>query len=44
MSFDRIRATPESAAKLTSEHTKQATPKGDPFGDSPFVTDPEGSI
>jgi hypothetical protein len=29
--FDRIRATPESAAKLTSEHAKQTPPKGCPL-------------
>jgi hypothetical protein len=34
--FDRIRATPESAAKLTSEYAKQHT-RRHALGDSPFV-------
>ena len=43
MSFDRIRATPESAAKLTSEHAKQH-PRKDALDDSPFVKQPKGLL
>jgi len=40
--FDRfVQHHPKGdAAKLTSEHAKQGTPKGTQPGDSPFVIDP----
>ena len=41
--FDRIRATPESAAKLTSEYAKQHT-RRHAIGDSPFVKQPKGLL
>ena len=41
--FDRIRATPESAAKLTSEYAKPHT-RRHAIGDSPFVKQPKGLL